>query len=553
MRQHSAELSEAYRAEGYWTDRLLTDFFESAVKSFPEKVAVVDERFGAVTYSELESIVLRLAAALRARGMTRGDKFVIALPNWHHVSAFLLALGYIGAVSVHMPVTGREHEFASVLRISGAKGIVVPGVFRDNDFVSMIGAIAGELESLEMLVSVAADRIDPGWITYEQLLSEALGDVPGPDQRVDASDITSLLFTSGSSGDPKGVMHSSNTLGALNTTVAPLYDLGPEDVIFMGAPLGYSAGLVHGVRLANYLGATLVLQESWNADRALELMARERATFTLMTPTLLRDLFESEAFPDSADRLSLRLIFCGGSYVPASLLRSARERLPATLTSVIWGMTEGIGTACRPATSEERVIGTDGQPFLGTELRVLKDNGDEARVGEEGELVMRGPQRFLGYFDRPDSDEQVFLPGGWFRTGDVASIDADGFVKITGRLKELIIRGGVNISPAEIEAKLLGDPRIRQLAIVDIPDERLGERVCACVVAAQGGEGLALEDLVDLARKRGLAKHKWPERLEMMESLPVTSAGKIRRQALREQVRRRIQANDVAGAADSNA
>ena len=406
MRQHSAELSQAYRAEGYWTDRLLTDFFESAVKRFPEKVAVLDERFGAVTYSELESIVLRLAAALRARGVAKGDKFVIALPNWHHVSAFLLALGYIGAVSALMPVTGREHEFASVLRVSGAKGIVVPGVFRDSDFVSMIGAIAGEVESLKALVSVAADRIDPGWVTYEQLLCEALDDVPEPDQRANASDITSLLFTSGSSGDPKGVMHSSNTLGALNATVAPLYDLG-------------------------------------------------RATFTLMTPTLLRDLFESEAFPDYADRLSLRLIFCGGSYVPGDLLLSARERLPATLTTVIWGITEGIGTACRPATPQERIIGTDGQPFLGTELRVLKDNGDEARVGEEGELVMRGPQPFLGYFDRPDSDAQVFLPDGWFRTGDVASIDADGFVKITGRLKELIIRGGVNIAPAEIESKLL--------------------------------------------------------------------------------------------------
>ncbi len=160
---------------------------------------------------------------------------------------------------------------------------------------------------------------------------------------------------------------------------------------------------------------------------------------------------------------------------------------------------------------------------------------------------MRGPQLFLGYFKRPEINEEAFLPEGWFRTGDVAVIDSEGYLKITGRRKELIIRGGVNISPAEIEAKLLGDPRIRQLAIVDMPDERLGERVCACVVPSQGGEDLTLADLVDIARRQGLAKHKWPERLEIMDSLPVTPAGKIGRPALRDYVRRRIEAEDAGG------
>jgi len=535
-----AELSDSYRAKAYWTDRLLTDYFENAVERSPDKIAVIDERFGPISYAELATLVARLAAALQAQGVGRGDKFIIALPNWQHVTIFLLVLDYLGAVSVHMPVAGREHEFAGVLRVSDAKGIAVPGVFREHDYVAMIDALPADLEALKIRVAVGVESVAPGWVSYDRLLADAPADAPELRYTATASELNSLVFTSGSSGDPKGVMHSVNTLSAMNTTIAPIYELGPDDRIFMGAPLGFSAGLAHGVRLALYLGATLILQESWNADRALETMATEKATFTLMTPTMLRDLLDSPIFPDYGKRLSLRLILCGGAYVPEDLLRSARQRLPSTLTSVIWGMTEGIGCGSRPETPKERVVTTDGQPFLGTELRILREDGSEAPAGKQGELVMRGPQRFLGYFNRPELDDEVFLEGGWFRTGDVATIDAEGYVKITGRQKEIIIRGGANISPAEIEAKLMGDPRVGQLAIVDMPDPRLGERLCACVVPTEEGADLTLADLVDIARRQGLAKYKWPERLELMDELPLSSAGKVKREALREYVLNRI-------------
>jgi acyl-CoA synthetase (AMP-forming)/AMP-acid ligase II len=438
-----------------------------------------------------------------------------------------------------------EHEFFGILKITEAKGIVVPGEFRGTDFVSMIGGLAGKLESLETLATVGHGQQDPGWVTFEGLLAEAPGEVPRPVPPITASDLALVLFTSGSAGDPKGVMHSSNTICALNTTVAPIYGLGSEDVIFMAAPLGFSAGYVHGLRLAIYLGATLVLQESWNADRALQTMVREKATFTLTTPTLLRDLMASPLFASHAARLSLRLVLCGGTYVPADLLRAANEGMPRTLTSVIWGMTEGIGTGSRPGTPLERVCETDGQPFLGTEFKVLAEDGGEAGPDEEGDLVMRGPQLCLGYFKRPEIDAETFLPGRWFRTGDVARVDAEGFVKITGRRKELIIRGGANLSPAEIESMLLGDPRIRELAVVGLPDERLGERVCACVVPGEGGGELTLPDIVEIARRRGLAKYKWPESLAFVDALPVSTVGKLQRRVLQEQVLKRIEAAAV--------
>jgi acyl-CoA synthetase (AMP-forming)/AMP-acid ligase II len=177
---------------------------------------------------------------------------------------------------------------------------------------------------------------------------------------------------------------------------------------------------------------------------------------------------------------------------------------------------------------------------------VLREDDGEAPTGEEGALVMRGPQRFLGYFNRPDLDEEMFLEGGWFRTGDIAAIDEEGYLKITGRQKEIIIRGGANISVAEIEAKLGGDPRIKQLAIIDVPDERLGERLCACVVPKNADDKLTLDDITEIANSQGLAKYKWPEYLEIMDALPLSPAGKIKRPALKEFVLSRIESRDVA-------
>jgi acyl-CoA synthetase (AMP-forming)/AMP-acid ligase II len=546
MKEQPQELCDSFRAEGVWTDRLLTDFLESAVERSPHKIAVVDERFAPITYADLAKEVARLAAALQAKGIGRGDRFIIALPNWQHVTIFMLALGHLGAVSVHMPIAGREHEFSGVLTVTAAKGIVTAGEFRGFSYSDLIDSIAGNFPSLATRISVGSREERRGWTRYDDLRADAPADAPEPGEPVSPSDLMFLLFTSGSSGEPKGVMHSSNTLGAMNAGVAPIYDLGPDDVIFTAAPLGFSGGLVHGVRLALYLGSTVALLEAWDAERALKLMVKEKATYTILIPTLLRDMLNSPAFPDYADKLSLRVILCGGAYVTEDLLRLAREKLPSTLTTVIWGMTEGIGTGCRPDAPEEKLLTTDGRPFLGTQLKVLRQDDSEAATGEQGSLVMRGAQRFLGYFNRPELDKKMFLEGGWFRTGDIGSIDEDGYLKITGREKEIIIRGGANISVAEIEAKLIGDARIAELAIVDVPDERLGERLCACVVPANTDDKLTLEDITDIADRQGLAKYKWPEYLELVDTLPLSPAGKIQRPALRKIVMDRIASTDLA-------
>ena len=538
-----SDLATTYREKGYWTDRQLTDFFEDAVATSPDKIYVQDDRHGAFTYSEISPLVMKLASALQQRGIVRGDRFVIALPNWYHAPVFALALNYLGAVCVHIPATGGSHEFAGVLKVSGAKGIVTPHTFGSSNYIEMIDGIREDLENLELCICVGGDLDQTNWETFDTIMETATGS-PDLSDRADPADMTALLFTSGSSGAPKGVMHSSISLTAFNTTIYPMFELGSDDIIFMGAPLGFSAGLIHGLRLATVLGCTLILQEAWNSEKALATMAREKATFSLTTPTLLHDMFQSPAFAEYGDKINLKLMFCGGMYVPSPLLAEARKRWPNTLTSVIWGMTEGNGASCRYDTPPDRIINTDGQPFPGTELRILREDGTDADPGETGDLIMRGPPLFLGYFNRPELDSIAFLvdeTGRWFYTGDVGKLDAGGYLKLTGRKKELIIRGGANLSPSEIEEKLMGDPRIKSMLVVGIPDERLGERVCACIIPSDGCEDFCLDDLTAIAKASGLSKAKWPERLEIIDVIPTTSAGKIQRHVLQEKICKKIE------------
>jgi acyl-CoA synthetase (AMP-forming)/AMP-acid ligase II len=338
-----------------------------------------------------------------------------------------------------------------------------------------------------------------------------------------------VSFTSGTTGDPKGIMHTTGTLGSINASMTASYGLGEDDVIFMGAPIGHSIGFYHGIRMSIFLGAKLVFLDEWDARRARQLIEQEDATYTTMAVPHLYDLLqEMDGFSGR-----LRYILCGGSPVSEKLMREARARLPHTLTTRLWGMTEGIGTACRPGTSEDKLFSTDGQPFPGTELRFLSPDLKDVAVGETGHLAMRGPHLFSGYFERPDLNDDLFLPDGFFLTGDLATQDGDGYVTIVGREKDIIIRGGVNIAPAALERVLAEEPSIAQVAVIGSPDPRLGERICAVVVPREG-ETVELADLVARASAAGLAKQGWPERLVILGELPTTPSGKIQKVRLRK-------------------
>jgi len=536
QREARPAVADQYVRDGFWPGGSITEYFEAAVHARPEHAAVVDGRFGRISYETLAKEVEHLTLALLDLGVSRGDFFIIQLPNWWLFTAFHLALTYLGAITVNVPTTYRHHELRFIARATRAAGIVIPAEFRGIDFTRVIADLRPELPNLQTVI-VIGDRAAEGMVPYSAATARGaerrgrggLSHLP----KAWADEVTAVSFTSGTTGEPKGVMHTSNTLAAINVSVARAYHLGPDDVIFMPAPLGHSIGLMHGVRLALILGATLVLQEQWEPGLAIEMMSRERASFTAAAPPFLHDLVHH---PLAVRGLaSLRVFLCGGAFVSEPLLRAAHAAWPSTLTTALWGMTEGIGTACRAGSPLVKRFTTDGRPFPGTEVRIAAPDGTAAPAGEEGELLMRGPQLFVGYFQRPDLNAAAFLPDGFFRTGDLACMDGDGHVSITGRIKELIVRGGVNISPVEVERALARDPRIERIAIVGIPDERLGERICAFVVP-RAGAALTLRELVAVAERQGLSKQKWPERLEQVPELPTTPSGKILRNVLRARV-----------------
>lgn len=525
-----------YRAAGYWPNRLLTEWVESWAEKQPHKVAATD-RLGRLSFAELRDEARRLAAGLHSEGIRSGDVFILQIPNWIAFSCFHVALTYLGAITVNVPTTYRHHEISTIARLTRARGIAVPDTFRRFNFPSMIDEVRHAFGK-RLTAVVIGGRRRPNFHLYDDL---ARSSAISPDawdhvesNKPQADDVTVISFTSGTTGEPKGVMHTSNTLGAINQVFAEACGLSEMDTILMAAPVGHSIGLMHGIRLSVVLGATLVLQDEWDPAIATRLMRREQTTFSVMAPTLLYDLVRHLASGDKPPD-KLRLLLCGGSYLQESLMRSAGKALPHTTVAPLWGMTEGIGTLCSTGCSPDKLATTDGHPIPGAELKVVSESGESLGTGHEGELLLRSPTLFMGYLGRPELNERIFTEDGYLRTGDLATLEADGHLRIRGRLKELIIRGGVNISPVEIERVLSADSRIAQLAVIGAPDDRLGERIAAFVVPASGAR-LELQDLVAIAHAAGLAKHKWPEVLHIVGDLPTTPSGKIQRHILAAQL-----------------
>ena len=348
-------------------------------------------------------------------------------------------------------------------------------------------------------------------------------------------------------------MHTGDTLAALNVTFAERFGLGPDSPIFMPSPLGHSVGAIHGARLALHTGAPLVLQDRWDPARALEAIAAHGCRFTAAATPFLKDLVDvpwpAAAAAARGPKLgSLSWFLCGGAQVPPSLMEQAQAEFPNTRVTVLWGMTEGGLTTCTAESPREKMLATAGIALPGLELRTLDASGELTPPGTEGELAMRGPGVFVGYYAQASLYESLLTPDGFFRTGDLARIDGEGYLRITGRAKDLIIRGGVNISPVPVEDALAACPGVRAVAVVGYPDERLGERICA-VVETEGDAPAELGALTGFLRDRGLPKHLWPELVRTVGELPRTAAGKIRKLELRD----RIVAADRAGAGAGSA
>jgi cyclohexanecarboxylate-CoA ligase len=438
-----------------------------------------------------------------------------------------LAALRIGAVTNALMPIFRERELTFMLGLAESKLLVVPGVFRGFDHAAMARRLQASLPSLRHILVVGGE----GDSAFERLLED--GRPVGAFVRPDPNEVVQVVYTSGTTGEPKGAMHISNTLFSNVIPYSQRLGLGGDDVVLMSSPMAHQTGFMYGMMMALYMGAKNVLQDIWVPEKAADIIAAEGVTFTMASTPFLSDLTDVALRRPEAFR-TFRVFLAGGAPIPRVLARRAAEALGASIISG-WGMTEnGAITVGKLDDSPEKIFDTDGCPLPGVEIRVVDPNGTVLPAGEEGSLQARACSNFVGYLKRPELNG--IDAEGWFETGDLARIDADGYVRITGRSKDIIIRGGENIPVVEIEQLLYRHPAVLEAAIVAMPDARLGERCCAFVVTRAGAD-FDKGEMVRFLEEQHVARNYMPERLEVVPEMPKTPSGKIQKFRLRDAAR----------------
>ncbi|MDF3853610.1 cyclohexanecarboxylate-CoA ligase [Paracoccus pantotrophus] len=532
-------------AEGLWPGKTLLDYFEDCLREKPQAVALTsivtatgDRRD--LTWTELDALSWRVAAGLRRLGLGRDDVLACQLSNSWELVALYIGCRKLGVVFNPVMPIFREHELLFMLKHGEAKAFVVPKLFRGFDHETMAESMRPDLPDLRHVIVAGGD----GPNSFDALLLDPALEV-GADLRAvsardrgDANDVCQLIYTSGTTGEPKGVMHTANTMYSNLVAYADRLHLGADDTVLMFSPMAHQTGFMYGFLMPVMLCARMILMDSWDKDLAARLIQDERVSFTMASTPFLMDL-TSAVEEGATDPSSLRIFLCAGTAIPGPLVERAQRILDAKVISA-WGMTEnGAVTVVAPEDPDERSVQTDGFALPGMELQIRDPDGMPLGPGQEGELFVRGCSNFAGYLKRPQwnaTDAE-----GWFDTGDIARMDEQGYIRICGRSKDVIIRGAENIPVVEVEALLYKHPAVQQVAIVAYPDERLGERACAFIVP-KPGQSIDLPAMVNFLSGLHLAKQYFPERLEIRDRLPSTASGKIQKFALRNELRAEYEA-----------
>jgi cyclohexanecarboxylate-CoA ligase len=531
----TAEQVEKYTAEGLWAGRVITDFLDEVAATTPDKLAAIDAR-GEITYGELKQLSDRAALGLLELGVRPGDVVSFQLPNWIEFLVVHFAVSRIGAVNNPLIPIYRDREVGFMVALARSKVIVVPQEFRGFDYPGMVDRLRVDWPALEhvLVVDGPTTESQTSWQTFiETPWEERRDPAELAALRPDANDVTLLIFTSGTTGEPKGVMHTHNTLVAANAPLPERLGVSRDSVIHMASTFAHLTGFLYGVRLPTQVGgATAVYQDVWDAGRFVDLVEKHAITYTSAATPFLHDTLDAPGLAER-DLSSLRLFCCMGAPIPRAIVREAKQKLPALTVLGGWGQSENaLVTLGIPGDPEEKIVERDGYPWPGMEIRVLDFDGTPLPAGSEGKLQVRGPFLFVGYAERLELTRASF-DGDWFDTGDVAVIDEDGYLNITGRTKDVIIRGGENIPVAYIENVLYEHPSVTGVALVGVPDPRLQERACAVVTLAAGAAPLTLEQMQAFLKEKGVARQYWPESLEVVEELPRTASGKIQKFQLR--------------------
>jgi len=527
----------AWRREGKWRNRTTAADARRRAEEMPERPCVLEGEVE-LTYADALGRGEALAAGLWKLGLRPGDVVSYQIPNWYEAVALNLAASLLVLVVNPIVSIYREHEVGTILADCGAKAVVVPGRYRGFDYPAMLGRLADALPDLKHGIVLRGDP-GPGQIDFAEL-AQGGPTPPWPNVRPEA--VKLLIYTSGTTGRPKGVLHTHETMNRALQKSFEYWSMQPGDRVIMPSPIGHVTGYSYGLDMPFALGTRSILMERWNADEAVALIDRHRVTMTVGATPFLAELVAAAERAES--RLpSFRIFACGGAAVPPSLIRRANKALEGRAFRAFGSSEAPMVTQGFVGEGEEDLAAdTDGR-IVDFDVRIVDDDGKALPQGQEGEVLVRGPALFRGYTNAADNAE-AFDAEGYFRTGDIGYLTTSDGIVITGRKKDLIIRGGENLSAKEIEDGLHHVPGIREAAAISMPHGRLGETVCAAVIP-EAGAAVTLETIATVLRQRGLARQKFPEHVELVEDFPRTASGKIRKDVLRKTIAEKVERGEI--------
>ena len=535
--RYTSEQIERFYTSGVWRATTLPDELEIQVAAHPDKAFVTDSTTS-YTFSRLRDAALRLAAGLERIGIGRGDRVAVQLPNWTEFVVISVALSRIGVIMVPIMPIYRHDDVRFIVETAGIKAAFAPAEFRQFDHARMFLDLAASGTTLRSVIVVRGESVPDGALGYADVLAgpgaRPAGSAAGPD------DPFVIVFSSGTTARPKGCLHTFNTYCAGARLLGQVWRYTADDIQFGPSPVTHTTGLVTSILMPLIHGAGSHLMEVWDPCEGLERIAKFHCTAAVTATTFLQTMVRVYD-PDQHDASSLRFWTSAGAPIPGSFVEEACKAFPGLQVLSLYGRSENLATTtCTVDDPPERSVTSDGKAAPGQEVRIVDADGNEVPRGTEGDIAYRGATNLLEYINQPEATAEMFTADGFSKSGDLGVMDADGYVRVTGRVKDIVIRGGLNISVRQVEDLLSAHPAVAAVAAVGMPDEVLGERVCCYLVPVAGAEPLTVAQIRDYLLAAGLDIQKVPERVEIVEALPMTATGKVQKNLLREDVARKV-------------
>jgi cyclohexanecarboxylate-CoA ligase len=545
--RYSKQQIEDYYAAGLWSTDTFHDLLVRRVQENPDKVFATDGT-RSLTFRQLLDAGQRLAVGLKRRGLRRGDTAAVQLPNWVEFIQVLAALSRLGVVMVPIMPIYRREDVSYVMSNAGVQTVFTPANFGKFDYLDMYLGLRDEHPGLRIVVARADDdalaivEAAPDVFALEEL-EVAIDDYSARTELADppqADDPFVIVYTSGTTSRAKGCVHTFNTYRAGARALIGPFGYTDADVQFGPSPIAHTTGLVTSVLLPMLTGAATHLMAKWDPVRGIDEIERFGCTAAATAPTFLYTLL-CEYDPERHNLSSLRLWTCAGAPIPAAVVERAGATLPNIKVLSLYGRSENlVTTTCSVTDDVSRALTSDGAAMPGAEVKIVGEDGNEVPRGVEGDISYRGPAHMIEYLANPQETAAMFTIDGFSMSGDLGTMTDDGYVRVTGRTKDIVIRGGMNISVREIEEHLAHHPSLQAFSVVGMPDERLGERVCCFVVTKSGHHTPTVDDLRDFLLEKGMPIQKTPERVVIVDALPMTATGKVLKHELRNDILRRI-------------